>query len=158
MKTIKQIADELGVDKQKIYRYIVKNHITASSDVMQTKHYDDAAEILIKSAFSHITASSQKDSEPLQKNGSDTVFEALIHQLDVKDKQIEELNARLAESNTALVSAQQAVQAAQALHAGTIRQQIKSGVGADQESSEAPSPRKETFFSRFLRKTEQNKV
>lgn len=27
MKTIKQISDELGVDKQKVYRYIKKNHI-----------------------------------------------------------------------------------------------------------------------------------
>ena len=36
-KTIRQIADELGIDKQKVYRYIRKNHIneahqTASSD------------------------------------------------------------------------------------------------------------------------------
>ena len=30
MKTIKQIADELGVSKQKVYRFIVRNHITAS--------------------------------------------------------------------------------------------------------------------------------
>ena len=33
MKTIKQIADELGVSKQKVYRFIVRNHITASSEV-----------------------------------------------------------------------------------------------------------------------------
>lgn len=43
-------------------------------------------------------------------------------QLAVKDKQIEELNARLAEVSLALVAAQQTAQAAQALHAGTIQQ------------------------------------
>lgn len=48
MKTIKQIADELGVNKQKVYRFIVKNHITASSEVKQSKLYDEAAERLIK--------------------------------------------------------------------------------------------------------------
>ena len=37
-------------------------------------------------------------------------------QLSVKDKQIEELNARLAEVSSALVVAQQTAQAAQALH------------------------------------------
>ncbi|WP_242969897.1 PF20097 family protein [Butyricicoccus porcorum] len=44
-------------------------------------------------------------------------------QLAVKDKQIEELNARLAEVSSALVTAQQTAAAAQALHAGTMHQQ-----------------------------------
>lgn len=41
-----------------------------------------------------------------------------------KNKQIEDLNARLAEVSSALVMAQQTAQAAQALHAGTIQQQF----------------------------------
>ena len=71
---------------------------------------------------------------PLEYTENDkiiTVLKATIDtlqgQLAVKDKQIEELNARLAESSAALVSAQQTVQAAQALHAGTIQQQITEG-------------------------------
>ena len=56
-------------------------------------------------------------------------------QLAVKDKQIEELNARLAESNAALVAAQQTAQAAQALHAGTIQQQLV-GESVEQERHE----------------------
>ena len=48
-------------------------------------------------------------------------------QLAVKDKQIEELNARLAEVSSALVTAQQTAAAAQALHAGTMHQQLLSG-------------------------------
>jgi hypothetical protein len=44
MKTIKQIADELGVSKQKVYRFIVRNHITASSEVKRSKLYDESAE------------------------------------------------------------------------------------------------------------------
>ena len=54
MKTLKQIADEIGIDKQKVYRFVVKNHITASSEVKQSKLYDDVAERLIKSHFNHI--------------------------------------------------------------------------------------------------------
>ncbi len=49
-------------------------------------------------------------------------------QLQVKDQQIAELNARLAE---ALVLAQQTAQAAQALHAGTIQQQLTDGDAGD---------------------------
>lgn len=69
--------------------------------------------------------------EPLEQSESDSVIavlkstiDTLQGQLAVKDKQIEELNARLAESNAALVAAQQTAQAAQALHAGTIQKQL----------------------------------
>lgn len=59
-------------------------------------------------------------------------------QLVVKDKQIEELNERLAESNAALVAAQQTAQTAQALHAGTIQQQltVKSEESEEREKKE----------------------
>ena len=50
MKTIKQIADELQLDKQKVYRYIKRNHITEAHQDGQVKWYDEAAENRIKSA------------------------------------------------------------------------------------------------------------
>lgn len=63
-------------------------------------------------------------------------------QLSVKDKQIEELNARLSEVSSALVAAQQTAAAAQALHAGTIKQQLLSGEGeADQQDQELKQKR-----------------
>lgn len=70
-------------------------------------------------------------------------------QLAVKDKQIEELNARLAEVSSALVAAQQTAQAAQALHAGTIQQQITSR--ADQSEGSGDEPKKQGWFSRLFR-------
>ena len=58
-------------------------------------------------------------------------------QLAVKDRRIEELNARLSEVSSALVAAQQTAAAAQALHAGTIQQQNLTGEGgADQRGLE----------------------
>ncbi|EFM63996.1 hypothetical protein HMPREF0634_1037 [Peptostreptococcus stomatis DSM 17678] len=53
MKTIKEIANELGLDKQKVYRYIRKNNIKeiASPDVHQkskVKYYDDVVISIIK--------------------------------------------------------------------------------------------------------------
>jgi len=157
-KTIKQIADELGVDKQKVYRFITKNHITASSEVVQSKYYDESAQSLILSAFSHITTSEDRIGEAHQKSGQDLMLETLIKELDeknkqlsVKDKQIDELNARLAETTTALVTAQQTAQVAQALHAGTIRQQLESGGNDPSEPDDIP-PKKHGVFDRIFGK------
>ena len=69
-------------------------------------------------------------------------------QLEVKDKQIEELNARLAEVSSALVAAQQTAQAAQALHAGTIQQQLTSG--EDQREEDEVKAKKQSWLSRMF--------
>ena len=50
-------------------------------------------------------------------------------------KQIKELNERLSECSAALLAAQQTAQAAQALHAGTIQQQLTDGA-ADLEQEQ----------------------
>ena len=65
-----------------------------------------------------------------------------------KDKQIEELNARLAEVSSALVAAQQTAQAAQALHAGTIQQQLTSG--EDQREEDEVKAKKQSWLSRMF--------
>ena len=71
-------------------------------------------------------------------------------QLSVKDKQIEDLNARLAEVSSALVAAQQTAQAAQALHAGTIRQQLTSGDAADDPPAEAATEERRGWLHRLF--------
>ena len=58
------------------------------------------------------------------------ILSLLLHPLNTKDRQI----AKLTE---ALVAAQQTAAAAQALHAGTMKQQLLSGEsGADQQEPE----------------------
>lgn len=160
MKTLKQISDELGVGKQKVYRFVVKNHITASSEVKQSKLYDEAAERLIKGHFHHITTSNERSGEAHQNRiseaVSDTVNEAIIdllreelktlrEQLSIKDKQIEQLQAQVSSLTEALTAAHQAAAAAQALHAGTIQQQLQSG-----ENGEV-SPRKKGVFGKWFK-------
>ena len=95
MKTIRQIADDLGVSKQKVYRFIVKNHITASSEVKQSKFYDEAAETLIKSHFDCIATSCERSGEPHQKSGDDVLLMQLIKELEVKNEQIVSLQEEL---------------------------------------------------------------
>lgn len=107
MKTIKQIADELGIDKQRVYRYIRKNHINEAHQKNGVMYYDEVAESSIKRAF--------LQKEPHQASASsDTVIDVLVKQsemlkmeLEIKNKQIEELNERLAESQKLLNQQQQ---------------------------------------------------
>lgn len=112
-KTIKQIADEIGLDKQKVYRFIKKNHINEAHQKNGVMYYDEAVESLIKSHFSKITTSN----EVHQTTSNDAVIDVLMKQseilkneLEIKNKQIDELNKRL-EENQRLLDQQQQLQA-----------------------------------------------
>jgi predicted transcriptional regulator len=154
MKTIKQIADELGVSKQKVYRFIVRNHITASSEVKQSKLYDEATEMLIKQGILEDEPYQKSHHEAHQNRINEAVFDAVIEmlqkELEIKNEQIKELNERLSECSAALLAAQQTTQAAQVLHAGTIQKEIASGEsGVDKQKS--ASEKKNRWFKRLFR-------
>ena len=84
-----------------------------------------------------------------------TTVDTLQAQLAVKDEQIRELNVRLAEYSSALLAAQETARAAQALHAGTIQQQL-SDAGEDRATASVPdeqaAPNNRRWFSRFFRR------
>lgn len=165
MKTIRQIADEIGVSKQAVYkRYKGKLH-TVCAPYAHTEqgvlYLSEQAETLIKQDFlkddrsdgahtdthtdTHTERSNGAVSEQSQENSVVAVLQATIDtlqgQLEVKDRQIEKLTE-------ALVAAQKTAAAAQALHAGTIQQQLITGeAGADQQEPE----QKRNWFSKLFR-------
>ena len=175
MKTIRQIADEIGVSKQAVYkRYKGKLH-TVCAPYAHTEqgvlYLSEQAETLIKQDFlkddrsngahtdthtdTHTERSIGAVPEQSQEAGVVAVLQATIDtlqgQLEVKDRQIEELNARLTEVSAALLAAQQTAAAAQALHAGTIQQQLLTGeAGADQQGQEPEQKR--GWFSKLFGK------
>ena len=64
-------------------------------------------------------------------------IDTLQGQLEVKDRQIEQQAQTITRLTDALAAAQQTAAAAQALHAGTIQQQLLTGeAGADQQEPE----------------------
>ena len=162
MKTIRQIADEIGVSKQAVYKRYKGTLHTVCAPYAHTEqgvlYLSEQAETLIKQDFlkddrsngAHTERSIGAVPEQSQEAGVVAVLQATIDmlqgQLAVKDRQIEELNARLAEVSSALLAAQQTAATAQALHAGTIKQQLSDGSGADQEE------RKQSWISRLFRK------
>ena len=139
MKTIRQIADEIGVSKTAVNKQIA--NLGLRSGLRKNGNQfaiDEHQEALIKEAFSEksqteIENQTQTKTQTENHEVSDLVcvlqatIDTLQGQLEVKDRQIEKLTE-------ALIAAQQTAAAAQALHAGTIQQQLVTGdARADQQ-------------------------
>lgn len=167
-KTIKQIADEIGVSKQTVYKRYKGKLYTVCAPYAHTEqgvlYIEEQGETLIKQDFlqkecsigAHTYAHTERSNGTVLEQSENagvvavlqTTIDTLQGQLAIKDKQIEELNARLAEVSSALVAAQQTAQAAQALHAGTIQQQLTSG--EDQREEDEVKAKKQSWLSRMF--------
>ena len=167
MKTIRQIADEIGVSKTAVNKQIA--NLGLRSGLRKNGNQfaiDKHQEALIKQAFSEKTQTeienqSQTKTQTENHEVGDLVcvlqatIDTLQGQLAVKDKQIAELNERLSECSAALLAAQQTAQAAQALHAGTIQQQLTDGAAdleQEQPQTNVVSGEKKGWFSRLFMK------
>ena len=156
MKTIRQIADEIGVSKQAVFKKIKREPLstslqglTATVDGRLMVEVD--GEKLIKQAFSEITPSTPNAEKTAEVDGVISVLQATIDtlqgQLEVKDRQIEQQAQTITRLTDALAAAQQTAAAAQALHAGTIQQQLITGeAGVDQQEPE----QKKSWFSKIF--------
>jgi AcrR family transcriptional regulator len=173
MKTIRQIADEIGVSKQAVFKKIKREPLstslqglTATVDGRLMVEVD--GEKLIKQAFSEIApsttdnqltvvdglvdgASTPNAEKTAEVDGVISVLQATIDtlqgQLEVKDRQIEQQAQTITRLTDALAAAQQTAAAAQALHAGTIQQQLITGeAGVDQQEPE----QKKSWFSKIF--------
>ena len=161
MKTIRQIADEIGVSKQAVYkRYKGKLHTVCAPyahTVQGVLYLSEQAETLIKQDFlqndcsngAHTERSIGAVSEQSQEAGVVAVLQDTLQgQLEVKDRQIEQQAQTITRLTDALAAAQQTAAAAQALHAGTIQQQLINGeAGTDQQEPE----QKRGWFSKLFR-------
>lgn len=173
MKTIRQIADEIGVSKQAVFKKIKREPLSTSLQGLTTTvdgrlMVEVDGEKLIKQAFSEIApsttdnqltvvdglvdgASTPNAEKTAEVDGVISVLQATIDtlqgQLEVKDRQIEQQAQTITRLTDALAAAQQTAAAAQALHAGTIQQQLITGeAGVDQQEPE----QKKSWFSKIF--------
>ena len=158
MKTIRQIADEIGVSKTAVSKQIA--NLGLRSGLRKNGNQfaiDEHQEALIKRAFSEKSQTeieNQTQTENREVGDLVCVLQATIDtlqgQLEVKDRQIEQQAQTITRLTDALAAAQQTAAAAQALHAGTIQQQLLTGeAGADQQD-QAPE-QKRGWFSKLFR-------
>ena len=168
-KTIKEIADELGVSKTAVSKQIANLGLRSSLRKNGNQFaIENRQEKLTKMAFQkdkqreRVVKNLVSDEQSQTENHEvcdlvgvlQTTVDTLQAQLAVKDEQIRELNARLAECSTALLAAQETARAAQALHAGTIQKQL-SDAGEERAASvpdEQAAPNNRRWFSRFFRR------
>lgn len=149
-KTVRQLAEEIGVSKQAVHQ---KRKSKALSTALQpftstidgVVYIDVDGEKLIKQAFGINECKQVDDNKTSQIDDYvytvlNNTIDMLKEQLTIKDKQIETLS-------TALTSALQSATSAQALHAGTIQQQIEDkGVHlADDKATLSTKKRKKLF-------------
>lgn len=131
LKSISQIAKDLGVSRQAVYQKI-KNNSELSSDLSKftvkknnATLYTLQAQKMISLAFSNgVTANCKRTIDSKQMSIDNRLIDSLTDQLKVKDKQIEELTAALKSSQEQQSLLTQALTAAQALHAGTIQERL----------------------------------
>lgn len=160
MKTIKQLADEIGVSKQAVRKQVDKLPPTCIST-------GENRSILINDDGVRIIRDQMSARQPTVDTNKiptvDTVVDTLIKQLEVKDQQITALQQSLNDTTKALHEAQQTAKAAQMLHAGTIRQQLTEGaeqseadtlgpadlVGPEHSTKEQPEKRRGIFARIF---------
>lgn len=152
-KTTKQIADEIGVSKQQVYRYIKRNCIKEAHQEHGVMYYDEAAEKLIIQGFSGKTESTEAE----QKHVNDTAIEAVIlmlqKELEAKDRQIEELQAALKREQELHTSAQILHSQAQQIHAATLQQlPAPAQEVSEAETEQAPNPKKKGWKLRWKKK------
>ena len=145
--SIKDMADILGVSKQRVYRCIKANHIKEThTDTVKGNSvlkYDKQVLGQIKELLEDSATISD---EAHQKHYSDIVndilYETLVEQLKIKDKQIEELNERLAEVNRNLDQAQK-------LHAMDKQRLLELESKQEEEEMQDQEERK-GFWSRLF--------
>lgn len=139
-KTIKQIADFLNCPKIKVYRYIKFNRIKETFIEGNTMYFDETIVDAIVQAFrEHETVENGSETyHETVETYHDTMIETLLKQLEIKDEQLSVKDQQLSEKDkqieqlTLTLHASQETQnqlatslnTAQALHAGTIQQNL----------------------------------
>lgn len=167
MKTIRQIADEIGVSKQAVQKRLSREPLYTCiqpyiSTKEHTKYISVDGEILIKQAFS----------SPSPNDGIDTVvgnlytpdvhslYISLQQELEHKNKLIEEQQQTIQQQQqnindltNALNNMTVSLQGAHALHAGTMQKQFADTIPP--EDTETPidkaasEPQKVSFFDKL---------
>jgi DNA-binding transcriptional MerR regulator len=162
-KTIKEIAAECKVSEQAIRGWCRRNHVAkdakgsfAISESQKRKLYLHYLGV----ARNEVAKPAKASCETYET--SETVLISMLQkeldrkdaQLSAKDEQIRELNVRLSECSAALLAAQETARAAQALHAGTMQQQLagEEDRAADSGTEEQAVLNKRRWFSRFFRR------
>ena len=83
MKTIKQIAEEMGISKQQLYRYIKKHKLGETKN--RVMYINDVAETQVKHDFLGASASSDAHQSESQNLPVDSFVDIMINEMQTKN-------------------------------------------------------------------------
>ena len=133
MKTIKQIADELGVSKTAVRRRLTPEVQTKFAETVAGVIYISSdGESVIRQTFQRTEVQTgfpvgSANKFAVGSGEVSTLVSMLQRELDAKNQLIDRQQSTIDELTAALITAQQSAQAAQALHAGTMQQHLTDG-------------------------------
>lgn len=176
MKTIRQIADEIGVSKQAIQKRLSREPLYTCiqpyiSTKERTKYISVDGENLIKQAFSSLSSNEDIDkvADNLHTPDVHSMYTSLQQELEHKNKMLEEQQQTIQQQQknindltNALNNMTVSLQGAHALHAGTMTKQISNtSLTEDVEipiDNTVTQSRKTSFFDKLnkLLKTKRN--
>lgn len=167
MKTIKELADELGVSKTAVRKYMTPEfrevHTqTTTGNVIEID--EEGCKLLAETIKKPPETSGNQLPQTPENPGlqEEIAFlraqvEAKDRQLEAKDRQLEAKDTQIAGLTAALENTTASLQAAQALHAGTIKTQLlpeEEPAEVDADPAPAEPKKKAGLFSRWFGKGE----
>ena len=149
MKTIKQVADTLGVSRQAIYRRLSalpSEMVSTNNKGVQLISAD--GEALLKSVLSEKVSSEQSadSTDSPTDNIADTLISMLKDELSAKNKLIEEQQQTIKELTEAVKIQAQSINAA---HHNELAETVIDG----QKLLSAPAPEKVSLWNKLFRKS-----
>ena len=157
--TIKQLANELGVCKQTVNNAILQLNLQDTLHKVGNKYLLSETQILqIKSQIK--TPKTSKSTKSTNEKEKSTISflelqnEILREQLVIKDNQIRLLQEQIGQLTNAMENLTTALNAEQALHAGTIQKQLTEHSVMDQPSDVEQPKQKQGLFSRLFGRKE----
>jgi len=150
MKTIKQIADEIGVSKDKVKyqsRKLPSNYLCKKGNIT---YLTDDGILKIKDLLVGKTSEHLPGNYPVFTHHEENeLYKILKAELEAKNKLIDEQQQTINKLMDRLAAAQQSEQAAQLLHGGTMYKQLKSG---DEDAAGSITEPKKGFLKRLFGK------
>ena len=167
MKTIKELADELGVSKTAIRKHMDDDFRATHTENLPGNVIgidEDGCKLIAESLRKPQKTTGNQFSETTGNQSSQEEVAFLREQLRVKDRQIEVQQEQISQLTAALEHTTASLHAAQALHAGTMQVQLDAGepqtevtIGVDSRDPEQaqaapePKPNRWQLFLAFLR-------
>ena len=157
--TIKQLANELGVCKQTVNNAILQLNLQDTLHKVGNKYLLSETQILqiksqIKMPKTSKSTKSTNEKEKTTISFLELQNEILREQLVIKDNQIRLLQEQIGQLTNAMENLTTALNAEQALHAGTIQKQLTEHSVMDQPSDVEQPKQKQGLFSRLFGRKE----